>query len=138
MGLVDVVKLDILALGRERFSSHAQRLKSYGLVVLAEKVETHEDYAYCADAGSELFQGYFFCKPELVSGRKIAASSASLLQLIAALQDPGVSLSTRGADRPRYLAQPSPTSLHQLSVLWPAWNGEIDRPGARADWAWRI
>ena len=93
LGLVDVVKLDILALGRERFSSHARRLKSYGLVVLAEKVETHEDYAYCADAGSELFQGYFFCKPELVSGRKIAASRASLLQLIAALQDPGVSLS---------------------------------------------
>ena len=92
LGVVDVVKLDILALGRERFSSHAQRLKSYGLVVLAEKVETHDDYAFCADAGSELFQGYFFCKPELVSGRKIAASSASLLQLIAALQEPGVSL----------------------------------------------
>lgn len=93
LGVADVVKLDILALGRERFLSHARRLKSYGLVVLAEKVETHEDYAYCADAGSELFQGYFFCKPELVSGRKIAASRASLLQLIAALQDPGVSLS---------------------------------------------
>ena len=60
--------------------------------LLAEKVETQEDYAFCADLGCELFQGYFFCRPELLRDREIAASRLSLLEVIAALQDPGVDL----------------------------------------------
>ena len=41
------------------------RLKSYGVTLLAEKVETHEDHAWCVEHGCDLFQGFFFCQPEL-------------------------------------------------------------------------
>jgi EAL and modified HD-GYP domain-containing signal transduction protein len=91
--LVDVVKLDVRALGQGGMSEHAARLKPHGVRLLAEKVETREEYAFCVELGCELFQGYFFCRPELLRDREIVASRLSLLEVIAALQDPGVDFS---------------------------------------------
>ena len=90
LGLVDVVKLDMLRLGRERLAWHVERLRPYGMALLAEKLETRADHAYCADVGCDLFQGFFFRQPELVRDRGIAANRLSLLQVVAALQDPAV------------------------------------------------
>ncbi|HTU86430.1 MAG TPA: HDOD domain-containing protein [Solirubrobacteraceae bacterium] len=90
--LVDVVKLDVLALGREGMAREVARLKPYGMTLLAEKVESHEDHAYCAELGCDLFQGFFFCRPELLHNRGILAHRSSLLQVLAALQDPRVQL----------------------------------------------
>ncbi|HWE11253.1 MAG TPA: HDOD domain-containing protein [Solirubrobacteraceae bacterium] len=90
--LVDVVKLDFLALGRKGLSRQVERLKPHGVKLLAEKVETQEDFAYCAEAGCELFQGYFFCRPELVRGTRVDTGRLSLLEVLAALQDPAVEL----------------------------------------------
>jgi c-di-GMP phosphodiesterase len=92
LALVDVVKLDLLALGREGLTWHMERLRPYGVALLAEKVETREDHAYCADAGCDLFQGFFFRQPELVRTRGIAANRLSLLTAVSALQDPSANL----------------------------------------------
>ncbi len=89
---VDVVKLDLVALGREGMAQQVRKLRPYGATLLAEKLETREDYAYCAELGCDLFQGFFFCKPELVRNRGIAANRLSLLQTVSALQDPTVDL----------------------------------------------
>jgi EAL and modified HD-GYP domain-containing signal transduction protein len=90
--LIDIVKLDFLALGWEGMARHVKYLRPYGLTLLAEKLETREDYAYCTELGCDLFQGFFFCKPELVRNRGIAANRLSLLQTVSALQDPTVDL----------------------------------------------
>ncbi len=90
--LVDTVKLDFVALGRDGMARHVKQLRPYGVTLLAEKLETREDYAYCAELGCDLFQGFFFCKPELVRNRGIAANRLSLLQTVSALQDPTVDL----------------------------------------------
>ncbi len=90
--LVDVVKLDLLALGRVGLADHARRLEPYGVTLLAEKVETPEDHAYCLAQGCDRFQGFFYHKPELLSGRRIGASRVSLLQILAALQSPSADL----------------------------------------------
>jgi EAL and modified HD-GYP domain-containing signal transduction protein len=92
LALVEVVKLDLLALGHEGLSHEVMRLKPYGVTLLAEKLESQEDYAFSVSAGCDLFQGYFFCRPELVTGRRVDANRLSLLELLAALQDPAVEL----------------------------------------------
>jgi EAL and modified HD-GYP domain-containing signal transduction protein len=92
LGLVDVVKLDLIALGREGMAREVARLKPYGMTILAEKVESHEEHAFCAELGCDLFQGFFFCRPELLHNRGIIANRASMLQIVAALQDPSVQL----------------------------------------------
>lgn len=92
LGLVDVVKLDLLDLGREQLAAEVARLRPYGVSLLAEKLEAREDFAFCAEVGCDLFQGYFFCRPEVVRGRRVDARRQSLLVLLAALQDPAVEL----------------------------------------------
>ena len=62
------------------------------MTIVAEKLETHADHAYCAELGCDLFQGFFFREPELLSDLGIAANRISLLQVVAALQDPHVEL----------------------------------------------
>jgi c-di-GMP phosphodiesterase len=90
--LVDVVKLDLIVLGRAGMAREVERLKPYGMTLLAEKVESHEEHAYCAGLGCDLFQGFFFCRPELLHHRGIVANRAAMLQVVAALQDPSVQL----------------------------------------------
>ena len=90
--LAEYVKLDVLALGIDKVASEVARLRPYGVTLLAEKVETHEELALCMAAGCELFQGYFFCRPELLSTHSVDANRLSLLQLLAALQEPDIGL----------------------------------------------
>ncbi len=92
LSIVDLVKLDLIALGREGMAREVARLKPYGMTLLAEKVESHEEHAFCAELGCDLFQGFFFCRPELLHHRGIVANRASMLQIVAALQDPTVQL----------------------------------------------
>jgi EAL and modified HD-GYP domain-containing signal transduction protein len=91
--LVDVAKLDLIDLGREGFIAELARLKRYGVTVLAERVENQQDHAFCREAGCELFQGYFFCRPEVMHGRRIDASRLAVLELLTVLEDPSVELS---------------------------------------------
>jgi EAL and modified HD-GYP domain-containing signal transduction protein len=90
--LADIIKLDLLALGRERFARHVRHLRAYDVEILAEKLETHEDHQFCAELGCDLFQGFFFRQPELISNQGITANRVSLLQVMAALQDPQIDL----------------------------------------------
>ncbi len=88
--LADIVKLDVLALGREGVGEQARLLAPRGVVLVAEKVETPEEHAFCAEAGCELFQGYFFCRPEIIRARRAAPGRVALLQFVSALHDPAV------------------------------------------------
>ena len=92
LGMAQIVKLDMLALGPQRLASEADRLRPYGLTLVAEKIETYESFRQGIAAGCDLFQGYFFCRPRLLSDRVIAPNRLALLELALALQDPAVEL----------------------------------------------
>jgi EAL and modified HD-GYP domain-containing signal transduction protein len=85
LGLASIVKVDVLAGGPEHARRQAELLRPFGVTLLAEKVEDRGMFAYCLGLGYELFQGYFFCKPEIVSGREIPTSVSSSLHDIAVL-----------------------------------------------------
>jgi EAL and modified HD-GYP domain-containing signal transduction protein len=87
---VDIVKVEVLGRDHAAVASDVEKLRPYGVTLLAEKLETREDYERCADLGFELFQGYFFCKPEMMSARGVAPNRLAMLQLVAALQDPDI------------------------------------------------
>jgi c-di-GMP phosphodiesterase len=69
LALASVAKLDIQALDRERQADHVRRLRERGLTVIAEKVETREELQHCRRLGVDGFQGFFFERPAIVSGR---------------------------------------------------------------------
>jgi c-di-GMP-related signal transduction protein len=50
--------------------------------LIAEKVETAEQYELAAQHGIKLFQGYWFAKPVLVTGQTLRPAQAHIIQLI--------------------------------------------------------
>lgn len=90
--LADVIKVEVTRLDDEGIRQHAARLRRPGLLLLAEKVETHAVRRTCYEAGYDLFQGFFFARPELVSGRQMPPARVILLRLLATIQDPAASM----------------------------------------------
>ena len=93
LGLVDIVKLDIRALGAREVARHAFELRAHDVTLVACNVETGDDFARAQAAGANLFQGFFFCRPHMLAGRRITPSRVAMLSLSSALQDPDVQLS---------------------------------------------
>jgi c-di-GMP-related signal transduction protein len=46
-------------------------------------VETHDEFEAAREMGFELFQGYFFCKPEIIRGHEIQGSQLNLMMIMA-------------------------------------------------------
>ncbi len=90
--MADIVKLDILALGRANVQRHADILQKHKVKMLAEKVETRDDFEFCKRLGFNYFQGYFFCRPNVVTGRRIPVTRLAMLQVLSKLQDPATDL----------------------------------------------
>lgn len=107
--LADIVKLELPAIDKQDVASQVGRLKDSGLVVLAEKVETQEEFQRCRDCGCDLFQGYFFCRPQLMSQRKPDANSQGVVRLLAELSDPEISL-----DRIESLLETDPSLCYRV------------------------
>jgi EAL and modified HD-GYP domain-containing signal transduction protein len=89
--LASIVKVDVRAGDEGHPARQAELLKPYGVTLLAEKVEDDVEFERCRAAGYELFQGWFFCKPEIVSGREIPSASLAAIQAAASLSRPTVS-----------------------------------------------
>lgn len=81
---VDIIKVDILALenDKEKLQAVVDKLAAYKALILAEKVEDKAVFETARDMGFDLFQGFFFSKPELVPGKKLTANEVSKLQLL--------------------------------------------------------
>ena len=89
LDIVQFVKVDVLALGRDATLEQVARLRGRGLRLVAEKVETHDDFGFWRDAGFDLFQGYFYARPELMRGRGVAGDRLGTVATLAELQRAG-------------------------------------------------
>jgi EAL and modified HD-GYP domain-containing signal transduction protein len=80
--LCDVIKVDIKQMKPGTLPALARVLKNPKQKLLAEKVETVEEFRQCMDLGFEYFQGYYFARPVILSGKKISPSQRSVLHLL--------------------------------------------------------
>jgi len=79
---LDIVKLDISLIKEGRLEKYLDVFKKYNFQLLAEKVETQEDYELYKSYGCTLFQGYFFAKPDIVIKQSIDPAYKKIFQLI--------------------------------------------------------
>ncbi|MHB8109861.1 MAG: EAL and HDOD domain-containing protein [Syntrophorhabdaceae bacterium] len=79
--IASIVKVDIMACERQKLPEMVKILNKFSIKLLAEKVETQEDFTLCADLGFDYFQGYFFEKPSIISARAISPTQIVLLEL---------------------------------------------------------
>jgi c-di-GMP-related signal transduction protein len=81
--LAGVIKIDFKATPNQEIKETLEKLSSFDLKFLAEKVESYETFQWAVEMGFDYFQGYFFCKPETLKTRDLAPSKISLLQIMA-------------------------------------------------------
>ena len=82
LNLTSVVKVDFLDTDAIYQRDMAQAFIPRGITMLAEKVETREEFELAREMGYELFQGYFFSQPVIVSRQDIPGGRVQLLQLL--------------------------------------------------------
>ena len=80
--VIDFVKMDLRELPVVTLLSLAPRLRGTGKRLVAEKVETLNEYRTCLDIGFDYFQGYYFAKPTVIAGRKLSPSQLAVLDLM--------------------------------------------------------
>ena len=83
----DIIKIDLLALTVEELKVHVKQLSNGKRKLLAEKVETKEEFERCKELGFDYYQGYFFSKPQIIKGKSLPANKVAILSLLAKLQD---------------------------------------------------
>ena len=83
--LADILKVDVLGLTPKDLATQMLRIQNsnFSGTLLAEKVEDLKTVKLCSELGFSLFQGFFFSKPELISGKKISTSRAMRMQILA-------------------------------------------------------
>ena len=91
--LAHIIKIDLRALSRPVLEEQVQLLRAWDVKLLAEKVETEEEFEYCRQLGFDYFQGYFLSRPNIVQGTHLPPNRLGVLQLMAKLQDPAAEVS---------------------------------------------
>ncbi|MCG8016411.1 MAG: HDOD domain-containing protein [Candidatus Thiodiazotropha sp. 'RUGA'] len=87
-----LIKVEILGLDLEKYVEPINDLLRRGITLLAEKVETREEYETAKRLGFTLFQGYFFAKPQTLSTTRNPGNRKILLRTIAQLNDPNADI----------------------------------------------
>src|SRR6185295_5857897 len=83
--LCDIWKVDFLTFKGDARTRLVRQHSRPGLTFLAEKVETHEDFVDAKRDGFALFQGYFFCRPQMLNASEVPGSKLTRLKLLEAL-----------------------------------------------------
>lgn len=90
--LADIVKIDIRAVSGVNLEREVERLRAFDVDLLAEKVETQEEFESCRALGIEYFQGYFFARPRVLRASVLPTQRAPLVALLARLYSPDCTL----------------------------------------------
>ncbi|SFL04757.1 EAL and modified HD-GYP domain-containing signal transduction protein [Nitrosomonas aestuarii] len=80
--VINIIKIDVSNLAEKELVNLVNHFKRWPVLLLAEKVETHELANQCMELGFEMFQGYFYAKPEKISGKRADPAKLSLLKLL--------------------------------------------------------
>jgi c-di-GMP-related signal transduction protein len=86
--LADFIKVDFRITTRMEQCALAARYATKGIRLVAEKVETPEEYAEGMKMGYSMFQGYFFCRPEVMQHHDLPTFKLAYLELLRAATAP--------------------------------------------------
>ncbi len=79
---IDILKLDLQMMDLERLKENIPQFSQYNFKLLAEKVETEEEYKIYKELGCSYFQGYYFSKPSIITHEAIDPHYKNIFNLI--------------------------------------------------------
>ena len=91
--VADYVKLDLMAMDWPAIEAAVAKMRAYPVKLIAEKVETLEQFERAKALGFDHFQGYFFCRPQNVRGRQIPVNRVAAIHLLTQLNKADIKMS---------------------------------------------
>lgn len=91
--IIDILKIDIMHCDMATLASNVKQLKRFNLKLLAEKVETQEEFDLCKSLNFDYYQGYFIEKPVVMQGYALKPGRIALLKILIMLEDPDCDIS---------------------------------------------
>ncbi len=88
--LADIIKIDFIQSNRFERKKLVDIYKNRGITFLAEKIESYEEFEEAKFLGYDLFQGYFFCKPEIIQGKDVPGYKINYLELLKEVNMPDI------------------------------------------------
>ncbi len=82
LSMVDIVKIDTMQFAFSTISKQLPRFTNAKVKLVADNVDTQQDFISYSDLGFDYFQGYFFSKPESFSQAALPVNKMSLIELI--------------------------------------------------------
>jgi len=86
VALADYIKVDFMLLSAAERAKLRQKLKPAAVALIEEKIETQEDYKQACKEGFTYFQGYYFCRPVLLKGRRVPANTLFHIRIMELLK----------------------------------------------------
>jgi len=88
LDFVDIVKVDFKKTNKYEREDITRKLKRRSLTLLAEKIENNDEFLEAKRLGYDLFQGFFFQKPQILKNREIKALNTNHIEAINELSKP--------------------------------------------------
>lgn len=80
---IDIIKIDFRSTSTDTINEIKLALTDFPHIkLLAEKVETNEEFQLALDMGFSYFQGYFFSKPEMMQSKALSPAQMTLAELL--------------------------------------------------------
>jgi c-di-GMP-related signal transduction protein len=90
--IADIIKVEMQLTTEEQRSQLIKQFASRHCRMLAEKIETHDEFVRARDLGFVYFQGYFFRRPEMLSTRDMPANRLHYLKMLQEVSRPDLDL----------------------------------------------
>ncbi|MBB5021329.1 EAL and HDOD domain-containing protein [Desulfurispira natronophila] len=84
---VEYIKLEVPSVNLAELPQHMEYLKRLNIKLLAEKVETHEEFEVCRNLGFQYFQGYYFARPQIIQQKSLEPSKVAIMNLVALIRN---------------------------------------------------
>jgi EAL and modified HD-GYP domain-containing signal transduction protein len=97
--LAHIIKIDMRLTSRTEQERLLSTYQPRGIEMLAEKVETREEFEWAVNLGYDYFQGYFFARPSIISAKEIQPGVVTCLQLLRQLRSPELDKVHSGSSR---------------------------------------
>ncbi len=85
LNYIDIIKIDILDLNNEQLQNEVKKLSQFKGKLLAEKIETLDEFEFCKSLNFDYYQGFFLSKPKIISGKRVPANRLTVLSIISKL-----------------------------------------------------
>ena len=89
--IIDIIKVDLMQVPTGTLAQTIKKLWIYPAKLLAEKVETYADFETCKKLGFHYFQGYYFAKPVILTGKRAEPTTIALFKLLSLILDDAAS-----------------------------------------------